>query len=1758
LVPSVVISNNLIYNSGTGGILFSGDAGGIDEIGAAVPFGRIINNTIVGVGGNLSVFPGFVLDTGIQVEENASPTILNNIVSNFNQGISVDALSISTVVGGSLYHANITSNNIAVEDFPLTIADTDPLFVDFAAENFYLSANSEAIDSSIGSLLDRADLVRVKNPHNIAESPIIAPSTDLTGQLRVDDPSVEPPSGFGENVFIDRGAIDRTDFTGPTLNLVAPRDNDAAMIDSNPAPTVLELPADLALSNFRIELLDGVEPADPQDGTGVDDSTVTNEAVEITRDGVLLEEGVDYTFSYNSTSDTIVLTPLSGIWEPDHIYVITLNNTDRFEIVAPSGDIPIDYDPLTDSFNRDGEQFTITDASGTVETFEWESGYTLQVPQTLQLILPAEGGNVGGIQDTNTFTISDGTNFLIFEFDSNQSLNNSNHVRVPYLGSSTLDEIATSIIDVLATTPFDLSPVNLGDGVIHLGAGNTVTVNTFGTPRLGTSQTINPDTFLPQDGIVDGDIFTIDDGTKVETFEFDSDGIFVDANNDTLPDFNVITFNQSQTNADIAGNVATSINGANVNMTAQAFSDGRVHLGGTIAHLISVAGSNGHLLLEGAPGATPDFGIRIPTVAGAPDGVLDGMQFTLENTASNTSFIFEFDRVDDPNQVGSASPNAIPITANSSTDDIANAIVAAISNVDLNLEPTNDGNGIINLGGTVDHVLTIPAETNLIRLGQAGQPAAVPIIFQPSIDFTGTQMAVQMINAINNSPRLIGVEATPGGAELVVIEGAAAIDDVDFVLNSSLNGLSQIGAIRDFAGNELKPNQFSGETKVSIVLGDVDLDFGDAPDPEFPTLFRSNGAIHVLSGQTFLGSGMDVETEALQNINADGDALDDGVVFLGIVNPFVDTPIEVTVSVDGLIDAWIDYNRDGDWDDVGEQIFASQEVFAEPNGTAGPNSLVFRAPGGIELGTTTYTRFRFSTTGGLLPTGLASDGEVEDYEVPLAIGSPPTANDDNSYTISEDAMLTVTTGFGLLTNDTDAETPASVSVVEFDATSDLGAIVIVNSDGSFTYDPTDASALQLLRNGQTAHDTFTYTISDGQFGRDTATVAIIVNGNNDDPTPQDDTIGTDEVTGVTFNVLPNDTDPDNTTAELTVVDFNATFATGVVTFNTSNNRFTYLPNGQFEFVPVNGTATDTFTYTVEDPDGATATATVTIVISGLNSNPTGIDDTATTDQDTPIDIDVAANDVDPDGDALVIHTINDFVTIGAVGPFTAGTITYDPDGQFNSLADGESGSDTFSYIVRDNNGGFTSASVTVTINGTNDDPVAVDDDISSGAATDNATPVSIDVIANDIDVDNGDQLTLIAVNGTGTAGTVVVDSGQVTYDPNGQFNGLTVGQTATDTFTYVVQDSSGAVSTGTVTVTVAGFNEDPVANADSDSTDEDTSISIDVIANDTDGEGHALTVVDVSSIGTVGRVILTGDGSSVTFDPRGRFDGLQVGETFNDSFTYTVRDEFGGTSTGTVSVSVDGVNDNPIGRADSYDVLIGRTFNGSTVLVNDSDDDSTGLMAQIVTPTQNGIINLNSDGTFTYNTTTSDVGTDAFTYRVLDGDGGQSDPVVVTLNLARSKWQNPLLHNDVNADGGVSPLDALIVINYINANGNAVPADPAEPPPYYDVDGDGSVTPNDVIIIVNYLNRQANPGLGEAIVEIQPEAAKTSTEETTVVEQVEERSFAPLRRDIQVARAMEQMRNESDDAQLDDLVDDIVEAGLEANAFDAAIDNLFG
>ena len=166
-----------------------------------------------------------------------------------------------------------------------------------------------------------------------------------------------------------------------------------------------------------------------------------------------------------------------------------------------------------------------------------------------------------------------------------------------------------------------------------------------------------------------------------------------------------------------------------------------------------------------------------------------------------------------------------------------------------------------------------------------------------------------------------------------------------------------------------------------------ELDFGDAPDKAaYCTLLTADGARHIVDGATYLGGPPDVEPDGQPNTTATGDDTDadgddeDGVTFpWPVAQGDSYAPVDVVASQPGLLNAWMDFNDDGDWADPCEQIFTNTAL------SAGTNNLTFAVPGSATVGVT-FARFRFDTTGGLSYTGLAMDGEVEDHEV--TIGPP--------------------------------------------------------------------------------------------------------------------------------------------------------------------------------------------------------------------------------------------------------------------------------------------------------------------------------------------------------------------------------------------------------------------------------------------------------------------------------------------------------------------------------------------------------------------------------------------------------------------------------------------------------------------------------------------------------------------------------------------------------------------------------------------------
>jgi hypothetical protein len=169
-----------------------------------------------------------------------------------------------------------------------------------------------------------------------------------------------------------------------------------------------------------------------------------------------------------------------------------------------------------------------------------------------------------------------------------------------------------------------------------------------------------------------------------------------------------------------------------------------------------------------------------------------------------------------------------------------------------------------------------------------------------------------------------------------------------------------------------------GETEdyCFVPLSGQDFDRGDAPAP-YPTLDSDGGPSHYVTPGLCLGRAVDPEPDGLADSNASGDDSggmddEDGVTFDSPIEPGAAASVTVTATGQGILNAWMDFNRDGDWNDVGEKI--ADERAIDP----GPVSLDIEVPAGASPGLS-FARFRFSQTRGLGVSGAAPNGEVEDH-----------------------------------------------------------------------------------------------------------------------------------------------------------------------------------------------------------------------------------------------------------------------------------------------------------------------------------------------------------------------------------------------------------------------------------------------------------------------------------------------------------------------------------------------------------------------------------------------------------------------------------------------------------------------------------------------------------------------------------------------------------------------------------------------------------
>ena len=318
----------------------------------------------------------------------------------------------------------------------------------------------------------------------------------------------------------------------------------------------------------------------------------------------------------------------------------------------------------------------------------------------------------------------------------------------------------------------------------------------------------------------------------------------------------------------------------------------------------------------------------------------------------------------------------------------------------------------------------------------------------------------------------------------------------------------------------------------------------------------------------------------------------------------------------------------------------------------------------------------------------------------------------------------------------------------------------------------------------------------------------------------------------------------------------------------------------------------------------------TFDLASYGINPELQDDVFYGDEDTVITGNVLGNDVADSGDTLTV--VADTITT-----VNGGTVVVNADGSFSYQgASNFHGTETFSYTVNDNNGGMSTASVTLHVASVNDSPVSVDD-IFSGNEDE---VISGNVLDNDSDVD-GDVLSVDAQTiTTANGGTVTLNAdGTFSYLGAANFNG-------NDTFNYTVRDTAGGYNMAAVTIAVAAVNDAPVTQDDHFSGIRNNDILGNVLAGDTDIDGDTLSV-EAGTFATEqgGIVVLNSDGS-FTYKPANGYYGA-------DSFGYTALDGNGGSAMGTVNLNVD---------LDTANSTVG-TENGETITGTNGNDQIFGL-----------------------------------------------------------------------------------------------------------------------------------------------------------------------------------------------------------------------
>ena len=596
-------------------------------------------------------------------------------------------------------------------------------------------------------------------------------------------------------------------------------------------------------------------------------------------------------------------------------------------------------------------------------------------------------------------------------------------------------------------------------------------------------------------------------------------------------------------------------------------------------------------------------------------------------------------------------------------------------------------------------------------------------------------------------------------------------------------------------------------------------------------------------------------------------------------------------------------------------------------------------------------------------------------------GSPVAIEDEYVAQSGQDLVIGAP---GLIANDIDPEGDAIIAA-NFFAPSH-GTLTSIVTNGSFVYVPD---------NGFTGIDTFQYRIRDANLNfSDYANVIIhVVEPFNRNPIAVADEFAVSAGTTLTVSapgLIANDIDPDGDA--VIAANFYAP-SHGTLTSIVTNGSFIYVSDDGF-------TGIDTFRYRIRDAElNFSDYADVVIhVYEPFNRNPIAVADEFTVSAGTTLTVNapgLLANDIDPDGDAVIAANFYAPSHGTLTSIVTNGSFIYVPD-------DGFTGVDTFRYRIRDAELNFSDfVNVIVKVVDSQVNPIASEDFYVTGE-NQTLTVAAPGLIANDIDPE-GDAI--IAANffapSHGTL-TSIVTNGSFVYVPDNGFTGI-------DTFQYRIRDANLNFSdyANVIIHVVEPFNRNPIAVADEFAVSAGTTLTVSapgLIANDIDPDGDAVIAANfyAPSHGTLTSIVTNGSFIYVSDDG---FTGI-------DTFRYRIRDaELNFSDYADVVIHVyEPFNRNPIAVADEFTVSAGTTLtvNAPGLLANDIDPDGDAVIAaNFYAPSHGTLTSIVTNGSFIYVPDDGFTGVDTFRYRIRDAELNFSDYVNVIVNVF-GEYQPPV------------------------------------------------------------------------------------------------------------------------------------------------------